>query len=277
MPDLLPEYESPPVVETALSIQFARLQGFSTALAGWFWQSFLSKVSSVRGNWAEARIEEEPRLEDVFERFGANDMWGRMGLKLSPPGEPQRTQIVSPGDERMVQVQDSRFVLNWRKRTGDYPRFSTLTPEFWSAFKAFEDFAKTAKMSAIEPNQWEMTYVNHIPKGDMWESPSDWRKILPSVSFPATAGADAIGETLSADWRFSLAKERARLYVSLRHAKTAPKNDEVLMLTLTARGPIDAASGLNAQDGFELGHKVIVSTFTAMTSPEAHKRWKRRR
>ena len=277
MPEPLPEFESPPVVETALSVQFARLPGFTTAHSGWYWQSYLSKMSNVRGKWSEAKIVEAPRLEDVFERFGANDSWGRMGFSLGPGGESQRIQIIAPDDERMVQVQDSRFVLNWRKRTGEYPRFSTLTPEFWAAFNTFSDFATVAKIGAIEANQWEMTYVNHIPKGDMWESPADWSKILPGVAFPATAGEHPIGETLSADWRFSISKQSGRLYVGLRHARIAPNNDEILMVTLTARGPIDDASGVTAKHGFDLGHDIIVRSFTAMTSPEAHKRWKRRR
>jgi len=61
MPEGLPEFGAPPVTETVLSAQFARLPNFSSEMAGWFWKQYLSS------EWAKAK--DAPRIEDQFERF----------------------------------------------------------------------------------------------------------------------------------------------------------------------------------------------------------------
>jgi hypothetical protein len=117
MTDSLPKFDAPPVIETILSLQFARLSGFSTAMVGWFWKLYLAKLSGGE-NWTKAV--ETGRLEDQLERFGVDELWARLGIALVP-AESQRTQIIRAGDERMLQIQDSRLVLNWRKQLGPYP------------------------------------------------------------------------------------------------------------------------------------------------------------
>src|SRR5207244_2464190 len=112
--------------------------------------------------------------------------------------------------------------------------------------------------------------------GDLWQSPRDWRNIVPAAAFPSVPEGRVFPETLSADWRSALKDERGRLYVGIRHARVKPAEDEVLQFTLTARGPIDTEKEWNADTGFDLGHDAIVRTFTAMTTAEAHKHWKRR-
>src|SRR6266404_5886030 len=125
-----PKFEAPPVVETVLSLQFASLPGYSTAHAGWFWKEYLEKLaegSSLR--WSQAV--DAPRLEDQLERCGADDKWVVVPqVKLLPPSQSQRTQIIRSDGERMIQVQDSRFVLNWKKQAGVYPSFEPLLHEF---------------------------------------------------------------------------------------------------------------------------------------------------
>ena len=139
----LPKFDAPPVVETLLSIQFAPLPRFSTAHAGWFWQLYLGGEAQ---DWQSAN--DAPRLEDEFERFGPSEAWGRMGFKLAPGGQPQRTQIIRKDEQRMIQVQDSRLVLNWRKRMEGYPSFEVLAPEFWKCFNAFTSMAQQAGLGA---------------------------------------------------------------------------------------------------------------------------------
>jgi uncharacterized protein (TIGR04255 family) len=270
----LPKFDSPPVVETALSVQFSPLAGFSTPMAGWFWKSYLARL---QGGDAWNKVSETARLEDQLERFGPSEMmWGQFGIKMRPGGEPQRTQVIRADMERMIQVQDSRFILNWQKRSGGYPSFEVLSAEFRVIFPAFEEFVATAGLAPLEQNQWEITYINHIPKGDLWQTPRDWKNIIPCLTFPP-ARAELVAETLSSDWRFGMGGDRGRLYASVRHARISPSAEEVMQLTLTARGPIDLQKGWTASQGFRMGHETIVRSFTEMTSTEAHGRWQRRK
>src|SRR5258708_26531378 len=254
MAELLPEFDSPPVIETAISIQFSRLLGFSTAHAGWFWKSHLK----LPGNWN--KIAEASRLEDQFERFGPDDMWAQLGIRVTPVGESQRIQIIRDDDERMVQVQDSRIVLNWRKQSGGYPSYESLIPDFRTANSHFDQFAQESGFARLEPNQWEVTYVNHIPRGDLWKDLRDWPRIVPGLYTPSAVNGES--DAISGDWRFALGSQRGRLYVSLKLGRV--ENERVMVLQLTARGPISPE--LSSESGLALGHETIVRTFKKITS-----------
>jgi len=275
MPEPLPKFDAPPVVETAMSVQFAPLAGLSTPLIGWFWKSYLPPLSE-NDKWEKAV--EAARLGDAYERFGDKEVWGQFGFRMSMVPLAKRVQIIQSSNERMVQVQDSRFILNWRKQSGAYPSFATLSKEFWSLFPSLEKFAADASLGPVEQNQWELSYINHIPKGELWRSTSEWGKVIPRLSLPSGLVVEPTAGPVTVDWRFNFSEERGRLHVNLQHARlaTAPSSEDFMQLTLTARGPIDREKGWDLKDSFALGHEAIVRTFTTMTSGEAHKFWKRR-
>jgi uncharacterized protein (TIGR04255 family) len=268
----LPEFDAPPVVETAMSLQFARLSGFTTAHAGWFWKSHLK---SAGGEWG--KLLEQPRIPDQFEQpEGEPPPPALPSMKILTSGESQRLQLVRSDDERMIQIQDSRIILNWRKQSEGYPSYRVLAPDFFKVTGDFERFVADAKLGAFEPNQWEVTYVNQIPRGEMWDTPSDWTKIVPGLYAPRAYGDKTRYETMSGDWRFTLGEGRGRIYIAFRHG-IVEGGTPSLYLNFTARGPIDASADISLPDKFELGHEAIVRTFANMTSESAHRVWQRRK
>ena len=277
MTDGRPRFYSPPVVETVLGVQFANLTGYSTAHAGWFWKDYLEKLGDKPSlRWTQAV--DAPRLEDQFERFGADDVWApQVAMKILSPSQSQRAQIIRSDSERMIQVQDTRFILNWRKQAGAYPKFGPLLQEFRIMLHAFESFAVEAGFGTLKYNQWEIVYVDQLKKGDMWESARDWSKIFPGLSMPPVRVNQLLSigdETMSADWRFSLADRRGRMYIALRQIRIPQSKEEVLNVTFVGRGPVTATE--TWEQGFEIGHNALNETFLAITSPEAQEHWKER-
>jgi uncharacterized protein (TIGR04255 family) len=272
-----PKFEFPPVVETVLGVQFANLPAYTTAHAGWFWKEYLEKLNEGSSlKWSQAV--DAPRLEDQFERFGTDDAWGPVfAIKALPPSQSNRTQIFRSDGERLIQVQDTRFILNWKKQSGAYPSFGPLLEEFRTLLHAFETFAQEAGFGVPTYNQWETVYVDQIKKGELWESARDWSKIFPGLSMPQVSDTSLLAsgdEAVSADWRFSISQRRGRMYITLRQAKVPPSNEEVLNITFLARGPVTATESW--ERGLELGHEVLNETFVAITSLEAQTHWKKR-
>ncbi len=277
MADERPKFHAPPVVETALSVQFNSLPGYSTAHAGWYWKEYLEKLQAEPSwNWTQAT--DAPRVDDQFERFGADDVWRPpFTMRQVPPSQPQRTQIIRADGERLIQVQDSRFILNWKKQSGSYPKYRPLLEEFRAALTAFELFVDKAGLGKLQYNQWEIVYIDQLKKGEMWESARDWSKIFPGLSMPPARVNHLLSEgdeTVSADWRFSLAHQRGRMYISLRQIRIPPSGQEVLNVTFLGRGPVTILT--TWEQGFEIAHEALNETFLAITSPEAHKRWNER-
>lgn len=176
----------------------------------------------------------------------------------------------------MVQVQDTRFHYNWIGRNGaDYHRYKNVRPAFDSMYAAFQGFLSAEGLSRPTENQWEVTYVNHIRKGTVWREPQDWLRLFVGLPGPWVAPAEVRPESVGAAWHFEIAPRRGRLHIDLKHARlSASSADEILRLTLTARGPV-GHGGLSLSEGLDLGRRIIVQAFASITSSEAHRIWER--
>lgn len=264
MPDSLPKYDSPPVVETVLGVQHKPLEGFTTAHVGLFWSSLDNQ------RWRSAV--EVPRLEDQYESPGPKFRPQVPELKLRQTVEPNRIQLVRDDDERVIQIQDTRFIYNWRRRSGSYPSYGVLLPDFQESLRAYQDFLSGAGLGRLHPNQWEVTYVNHIPTGELWTTPHEWPLAL---LVDAAARVDSVQlESFGGQWQFAIDRDRGRLHVRVKHGKTKDPEQEILIIEMTARGAADSLNSL--YEGLDLGHEVIVRTFTEITSEAAHRHWERR-
>jgi uncharacterized protein (TIGR04255 family) len=264
--DPLPKFDSPPVVETVLSAQFDPIPQFNEAHGGWFWKKCLPP------EWKRTAI--APRLEDQFERFGEAKLWGPESLLMirAPGGE--RIQIFGSDDERMIQIQNTRFLYNWRKQSAAYPSYEKLHPEFMNCFQSFTQFVKQECSVELTVNQWEVTYVNHILKGDLWETPEDWTGIFPWFA-PPTIDTKPQPDDFQGEWSMRIGENLGRLHISLKHVRIGSiTGREALALQLTARGPLH--EGVDLEAGLNIGHECIVRSFTSMTDKSAHEYWKRR-
>jgi len=46
---------------------------------------------------------------------------------------------------------------------------------------AWRSFLADLQFDSPQPRLWELTYVNRIPKTDLWESPGDWPQVFPGL------------------------------------------------------------------------------------------------
>lgn len=264
----LPEYDNPPVSETVLGVQFVPLRGYTSAHAGCFWQEYLDD------DWKTAA--EVVRLDDQFEKFGDEREWASAGISVRGY-ESGRVHIIRSDEEQLIQIQNSRFLYNWRKKNGNYPSYKTLLPEFTKRLEDFRAFVKRKELGEFVANQWEVTYVNHFERGELWNSPIDLPSLLPGLYLPGQDLPDLQFEQFNIGrWNLIIENNIGRLHVTTRHGKKLTDDQEIFILELTARGPIDAERNIDLWQGLDAGHEAIVRCFTAMTSDDAHKRWKRR-
>lgn len=272
----LPSFRRPPVVETVLAVQFVPLRGMTNAHWGAYWKS-------LDEPWT--LLTEVDALPQVNEHFG-DAAWNPASLielRVGPP--PVRLQIVNVRNDRMIQIQNGWFVYNWRltKRCADYPRYSAVRIEFDRALAHLRDFMKLEGFADMRPNLWEVTYVNHLDRGPLWDRPNDWPKLLPGLLGEPPGLATVAFEGGNGDWRFELlrAAAQARLHVNLLQARRSRDGEtaiDTLVLRLTARGNLTGPelwTQLGA--GLDVGHEAVVQTFAALTSDEAHQHWERDR
>jgi hypothetical protein len=260
----LPAYDNPPVIETVLGIQFDRFAELKNAHLGAFWKTL------DLDEWAE--VADAPLLESQFERFSETEQWGG-GVRYKLTQDPAaRLQIKNATGDRMIQIQNSRLHFNWIKQNGrPYPSYEVVRPEFEKLLTAFEHFLRREKLGVIRPNQWEVSYINDIPQGTVWQTPSEWGFFLPLSGLPRIEHVIE-GESFGGEWHFTIPGQRGRLHVLWEHAASAA-GESLVRLTLTARGPIPVETS-SILRGLDLGRATIVRSFHALMSDAANKYWK---
>lgn len=261
------EWKRPPVIEVVLGVQFAPLEQFNNGHLGWFWRE-------MKGEYPNAT--DSAPIQTVIESFGDEPEFGFPGIGFAPARGDSRLRMTSAGDgSRMIQVQNGWLVVNWMKREGQpYPGYAGVLKEFERAFEAFKKFVTAERLGKVTPNLWEVTYIDHLARGTVWHDYSDVPKALPGL-LGGCGSPHGRFEALTARWSFRLQPSPGRLNVSLLTARsTADPPVDLLVMTSTARGPINAAESGSLVESLNFGQAGVVDTFMAVTSDEARAYWK---
>jgi len=265
-------YKLPPIIEVAISVQFEIPHGLNLAHIGAFWFSLKDQYETVKI---------APAINIPTENY-AGKSWLPPSIELSFTDEPDcRLQMASHNGEWLCQIQKDRFVINWRKRDGDYPRYDETLRRFLMGWNQWNSFVVGLKFEPLNVLSWEIAYVNRVPRGPLWTTPSDWPKIFPGLwGGEFVSPDDGVLKGIHGQWVWESVEQKARLYVEPKPAQSSGKiQEDYLHLYLTARGLVDSESGNDLQKmleaGINYGHDWIVSTFDRIASDTAKQHWER--
>ncbi len=265
-----PEYERPPVVETVVGVQFDPIANFGNAQLGAFWKTL------DRSEWVS--VTDAPPVPPQFEQFGEAMKWPPQLTVQFSQTLRTRLQIKNRAGDRMIQFQHGRVHFNWLGKGGtDYPRYAAVREGFIDVFRKFVTFVSQENLGDVRPNQWEVTYINNIPQGTVWNSPSDWNFFKPLSAVP-TIPDIVQGESFSGEWHFLIPGKRGRLHAHWEHG-LAPGSEQprlsTVWLTFTARGSVEIGEEIlgSVLAGVDLGHTTIVQSFRSLMSDQANAYW----
>lgn len=270
----LPEFDAPPVVEVAVSIQFKSpsLTVFQSAL---WW-------NQIRDHFP--KIEQVPPLAPAVETFEPPKSRTAPRISLSWSDVPPTPRILMTGqsDAELIQVQQDRFGFNWRKlRPGHtYPRYASIRKKFVEHLNIFQKFLETEHLDNLVPTQCEVAYVNHIFREGVWQQHGELHKVIPSVTPHLSDDFLPECEEVQFSSRYRIAdrenKPLGRLYVSVEPQYRPSDMAPLFQMRLTARGAPQGEGQEGLLDTLDIGHEWIVRGFTTLTSPEMHKAWRRK-
>lgn len=264
--DSTPTFKNPPIVEFVLGAQFNPLVDLSSAHYGRYWD--------LLGNeWGKPR--DNPLINDQFERFGDEASHRKWRLKLEPAPMVNRLTLINQRTDRLIQLQPTRFHLNWRKTEELKPSYKELIAEFEEKFSQFVKFCQDESLGSVEVNQWEVTYVDSFPKNTYWETPNDWNKFLPGLfrDKPPVLADSLRMDSRDVQWTMEIEPKLGRLHLSSGIGQWREGQPEALMLNLTARGPVSPTTSTTLRAGLDLGHKVAVEQFLAMVDDNTKQNW----
>lgn len=264
----LPGFDDPPVVETALGVEFAPLPLWSIPHYGMLWREIRAEYS---------QFEVQPPLVSQVEKFGADAKPEPPTFQVVPIKAPElRCWFVEQSGSRLLQVQQDRFIHNWRKTGGaEYLHYDHTRPIFEREWRRFWDFLRQESLGEPEVLQCEVTYVNHLDRGRGWESFGDVTKVIrywtdvPGQFLPRPEG-------MALNVRYLMPENRGRLHVALQPVFRPADATEVLQLSLTARGRPASSRTEDILAWLDLGHEWVVRGFTDFTTDHMHRLWRRK-
>jgi uncharacterized protein (TIGR04255 family) len=261
--------ENPPVVELVAGVQFDPVAALNVARLGFFWRELGSE-------WADADVQASPAIPPQFEHFGeesALPYFPALRVQMMPE---MRLRILRSTKDRMVQVQNGSLYYNWLRQEGaTYPSYGGVKQEFGGVVSRFCEFLERERLGKFTPNQWELTYIDHIPRGTLWNSPEEWPRIFRKWSAVPTEHPDLQMESLAAEWHYEIKPRAGRLHLKLATGRIAQPagNIEVLIVNTTARGPVKPAETDALYEGLDRGHRELVAVFKTLTSDFAQNSW----
>lgn len=264
----LPEFDSPPVIEVLLGVQFSPLASLSVAHLGLYWAALRQEYPNV---------EAKPALAPTTEEFGGQPgMNLQIGFRLSEAPDV-RCWLIDASGTQLIQVQNDRFLRNWRKAKGspEYPHYVNLKPLFSSEWERFCAFLQRERLGSPEVNQCEVTYVNHVEPGAELASYGEAHNVAALLSSPPPEGFLPSPEMVRLNTTYVIPEKMGRLHVDLQPVISTPAGKIVLQLTLTARGRPASSGVSDILEWFDLGHEWIVRGFAELTTAGMHRVWGR--
>lgn len=273
--DKVPYFEHAPVVERVLGVQFQPVAGFHTGLLGAFWKTLGKEWPCVTDANA---------IEPQYVDFEGDYFWTAPHISLRLMQTPTcRLQILNRQGDRMIQLQNGRFHLNWKGAAGpDYPRYPQIRDEFDEYFNCLSEFLRNEAGNPPVVDLWEVTYLNHLPKLTVWNNPTDWVSLFPTLvqpsaipgPLPLEQPAGFSLETFGGAWQYEISPRKGKLHIELRHGRHERADaGELLVFTLTARGMLEGGTATEIHRGLDLGRYAIGHAFKTLTSKAAHAYW----
>jgi uncharacterized protein (TIGR04255 family) len=158
-----------------LGVQFKPLESFLTPQMGLLWDRFRKRFP---------KIEQQPTLAHEIERRGtlAQQQQPTFRFVEATSVLTPRLWMISADGTELLQLQQDRFVRNWRRYHDGravYPEYvENLRPRFVDDVKEFLSFLKAENLGDIQFDQCDLTYVNHIEPSGVWTTAEDIHQAL---------------------------------------------------------------------------------------------------
>lgn len=265
----LARFSAPPVIELALGVQFETLHNFRTVHFGSLWKKIQAEFPN---------FQEQPPLRDLPEQVEGPQVQ-TLSIDLGENLPLPRLWFLNEPKTELIQVQQNRFVYNWRRQKEDdsYPHYENIREKFVAEFGRFSDFLAAEKIGSVKPTACEITYVNHIVQGSTWANFGEYAKVFsifdPEHSDSFLPSADsfrfAANYVIPGDNSKPIGRLRATVSPEVRRSD----EKKLFVMNMTALG-VPSSPDISGVLGFlDTGHKWIVKGFESLTTAQAQKVW----
>ena len=247
-------YENSPINEIVCGIRFDSIEKLRSGHFGILWQKFRPDFPEIEDHNLIVRVP----IED-----------------LENPNKPPlpRVWFVHRDENELIQVQRNRFLHNWRKRRPDdeYPGYRKVVGNFETYLSRFEEFLAEENLGKLVAKEYELTYIDLIPRGQGWENISDLAKVFPNL-LCLTRQSVLLNDVRGINWQtiFGLPNGLGQLVISIRNAQWGSDNQQLLQIEFTA---LSSGSYKPTRGWFNTAHNTITEFFSKLVSNEIQEKF----
>lgn len=268
----LPKFDKPPVVEVVFATAFEPVSLSVVDLARFGLERF--------GEELPIHLEQQP-LQMATESFDGAVQNLAPTLALLTGAPPIRLWFQSKDRSRLVQIQRDWLAYNWQRSPGDdsYPRYTAIEGPFLRTWDEFSDFLVSEGHLPLKARQCELSYINHILPGELWQRPGQLKNVIRLVGDAGTFLSEPEDGQIAFRYRMSHeGKDIGRLYIQSSPGQRRDDLSPVIQLQITARGAPLGEGREGVAEFFEIARQWAVNGFTAVTTDDAqNKLWGRTR
>src|SRR5262249_22742105 len=139
-------------------------------------------------------------------------------VSVSGTFPPPRLWFLNQDGSRVVQIQQDRVVVNWRKinPSDRYPRYQNLRQAMTGALDHLNDFLRAGEGSTLVVDQVELTYVNQLSAGQLGKPRTPLSHFLKSWHEPTSSVFQNTAEETSVRAQYTIKEDPpARLFVEV--------------------------------------------------------------
>ncbi len=243
------KYETPPIDEIVCGIRFNPIKALRSVHFGILWQKFRSDFPKVEDQILVAPVPSE---------------------ELNNPDKPPlpRVWFIHKNENDLVQIQRNRFLHNWRKRQSDdeYPGFGKVIENFERYLSRFQEFLVEENLGNLVVRQYELTYIDLIPKGQGWENHGDLEKVFPNlVSLTGQSIHSIDVRDVNLQIVFALPNDLGQLRLAIRTAERISDKQALIHIEFNAHSnrPHEPLRGW-----FDAAHNAVIKLFSDLVSNE---------
>lgn len=254
------KFDDPPVVEVVCGVQFSLPKPLKAAHIGGYWDTIRSEF---------------PNTEDVapLQPFIDGEE-GIQSIEFTSIPPLRRSWFVEPSGRHLVQLQEDRFLFNW-KRVSDadeYPSYDKVIARFNERLDGFAEFLKSMNLGEPRFTMFEMTYVNIIRVENGLDVERPWRVLSDHLCRESAHRFLPQPEAFNWNTAYSLPNSSGKLHVIAQTSRSTKTGEKVLRLELAARG----RANQNRQAWFDTAHEWITQGFADVTAADIQRNnWKR--
>jgi uncharacterized protein (TIGR04255 family) len=254
----LPYYKNPPVNEVVCGLRFKTPDNLKIPHIGILWSKFLNDYPVIQ----HAPPIASSKGEIIIDK--------QVNVPLP------RVWFVNMKDDQLIQFQFDRFYFNWRKRERKYPRYQYVIKNYLKILDVLRDFFINNDLGELKPLEYELTYLNHIPQGEGWETIEDLPNLFRDFIWNMSAER-FLQNPQKITWgiEFQLPEQNGTLFVNLKHGIKKSDKRPILILELSVKLIDDSILIEKILEWYNLSHEYIVRGFSDLTTPEIQKIWGR--